>query len=209
MDAFLGTIIAWAPNFAPRGWLFCNGQELQIRQYSAVFALLGTQYGGDGVSTFALPNLNSRVAVGANMGGTPPPGTTPYSLGKTGGADSVTLLAGNLPTHTHSATSTPNLTISNLNVQLPASTSTGNTATPGNLVALAKALDSSGVPVEMYTTGTTDTTIKPANVTGGTIDGTITTTVGATGGSTPFDNRQPYLALNYIICVEGIFPSRP
>lgn len=206
MDAFLGTIIAYAPSYAPRGWSFCNGQILQISQNEALYSLIGAQYGGNGSTTFALPNLNGRVPVGANMGGTPT-GATSYSLGQDGGIDTVSLTSANMPMHTHTAVSTSNLTISDLTVQMPASTSPGNTATPGNTVSLAKAVDSSDGSANIYTTET-NTYLKPADVTGGTIGGEITTTINPTGSSTPFDNRQPYQAVNYIIAVEGIYPAR-
>lgn len=204
MDMYTGTIIAWAPNFEPQDWMFCDGRLLNIRQYQVLYSLLGTTYGGDGVNTFALPNLNGRVPVGkgTNNG-------VNYVLGAVGGQDSVTLSVNNMPAHSHTASSTPNLTISGLNVQLPASTSDGNTDTPGDTASLAKAIDSSDSSVNIYTTGTTNTHLKPANVTGGTIGGTVTTTIASTGSSTPFNNMQPYQVLNYIICVNGIYPPRP
>lgn len=96
-DPFLGEIKIWAPNFAPRGWAFCNGQLLPISQNSALFSLLGTIYGGDGRTTFALPDLRGRVPLGMGTG----PGLSPHSIGQRGGAETTTLTVNNLPAHTH------------------------------------------------------------------------------------------------------------
>ena len=98
-DPFIGEI-AWVPyNFAPRGWAFCDGQLLPISQNTALFSLLGTTYGGDGRTTFALPNVQSRVMVHAGTG----PGLTPRSLGETGGTETETLTTSQMPNHTHQA----------------------------------------------------------------------------------------------------------
>lgn len=96
-DPFIGEIRAFPFTFAPRGWALCNGQLLPLSQNTALFALLGTTYGGDGRSTFGLPNLQGSVAMGAGQG----PGTSLHHLGETGGAESVALLASEVPTHTH------------------------------------------------------------------------------------------------------------
>lgn len=97
MDAFMGMIMPFAGNFAPPGWMMCNGQTLNISQYSALYAILGTSYGGDGRSTFALPNLNGRALVGAGQLS----GGSNYVVGQTGGAEKVTLNTNQLPTHNH------------------------------------------------------------------------------------------------------------
>ncbi|GAA0381850.1 phage tail protein [Bacillus horti] len=215
MEAYLGTIVAWAPSYPPKGWLFCGGQMLKIRDYTALFSLIGTTYGGNGDDTFALPNLSGRVVVGAHtgdgMGGSLPPGNTSYRIGETGGANFVTLTTQQMPAHTHQATtSTSGLSVSGLTVKLPASTSGANTASPSNDASLATSQGPMG-PTPIYTTGQTNTYLKPATVSGGTISGTVTTTISPAGSSapTPIDVRQPYSALNYIICVEGYYPPRP
>jgi microcystin-dependent protein len=98
MEPFIGTIIQFGGNFAPRGWAFCDGQLLPISQNSALFSILGTTYGGDGQTTFALPDLRGRVAIHPGTG----PGLRPYTLGEKGGQESVTLTVNNMPSHNHS-----------------------------------------------------------------------------------------------------------
>ena len=190
MDPFISTILIWPPNFAPTGWALCAGQLLSISQNTALFSLLGTTYGGDGVSNFALPNLQSRVPVGAGQGA----GLSPYIIGQMGGVESVALTANTIPAHTHPATQ-------NLTVTLPAVTTTGTTNQPSPSVAPAAPTDAARNPVNIYSNATSTQTLgQPA------IAGTIS--VGSTGGGQPHENRQPYLAVNYIIALQGIFPSR-
>ena len=126
MQAFLSTILIWPPNFAPSGWALCAGQLMSISQNAALFSLLGVTYGGNGVSTFGLPNLQGRIPIGAGQG----LGLTPYNIGDTGGVESVTLAINTMPQHTHSATQ-------NLAVSLPAVTTAGTTNQPGPSVAPA------------------------------------------------------------------------
>lgn len=172
-EAFIGEIRMFAGNFAPRGWAFCQGQILSIAQNTALFSILGTTYGGNGQTTFALPDLRGRVPVGTGQG----PGLPMCDLGEVNGSYSVTLTASNMPVHTHS-------------VSIAATTIDGDTSNPADAIpANTKALD------KEYSTGASNTFMK-ANT---------TTTA---GGSQPFDNRQPYLGMNYIIAIEGIYPSR-
>ena len=190
MEAFISTILIWPPNFAPTGWALCAGQLLSISQNTALFSLLGTTYGGNGISNFALPNLQGRIPVGAGQG----TGLSPYIIGQTGGVESVTLNVNTIPPHTHSATQ-------NLTVSLPAVTTTGTTNQPSPSVVPAAPTDAARNPVNIYSNATpTQTLGKPA------IAGSIS--VGSTGGGQPHENRQPYLAVNYIIALQGIFPSR-
>jgi microcystin-dependent protein len=206
MEAFMGTILPWPINFAPVGWLFCNGQTLAINQYNALYALLGTTYGGTS-TTFNLPNLNGRVPVGAYMGGVST-GATQYPLGYTGGTEMTTLTVNNLPNHTHpiAATGCP-ISGATATVSIPVNSTNGSTGTPNSTEVLGFA-NTSGKGTGLYSTSTPDTNLKPftAPVTGSV---SITGNTGAMGGSAPIDSRQPYIALNYIICYEGYFPSRP
>ena len=167
---FVGSISLVPYNFAPNGSLMCNGQLLPISQYEALFALIGTTYGGDGQSTFALPDLRGQMAVGQGQG----PGLSNYVIGQEGGEESVTLTVNQIPQHTHAA---------------KASTSPGNTVDPTN------AYWAPGPRIYLYSA-----TGNPTQMNVG--------TVGNTGGSQPHDNLKPFLTLNYVIWVEGIFPSR-
>jgi microcystin-dependent protein len=165
---FLGQLKLFAFNFAPRGWAMCQGQTLSIQQNTALFAILGTTYGGNGVNTFQLPDLRSRVPL---HWGTAPSGT-PYTLGELAGSESVTILQTQLPQHMHTVL---------------VSSDEGNAVSPaaGNLGAQPRSWGEGGV------TGT----MAPNAAT-------------TTGGSQPHENRQPYLALNFCIALQGIFPSR-
>jgi microcystin-dependent protein len=176
-EPFIGQIMIFGGNFAPQGWAFCNGQLLSISQNTALFSLLGTTYGGNGTTTFALPDLRGRAAVGFGQG----PGLSNYDLGESTGSETVTLTAGQMPAHSHlvAANDAP------ANVQSPSGAD------------LAQSVDSGRQPVNTYSTPpmTTPVTLDPA-------------TVQPSGGSQPHANIQPVLAMNYIIALQGIFPSR-
>ncbi len=176
MEGTLAEIRMFAGNFAPRGWLFCNGQLLSIAQNTAVFALVGTIYGGDGQVTFGMPDFRGRVAVGTGNGA----GLTSVQLGEMSGSNTTTLLSINLPAHNHQVTG-------NINVQAASdgalgSDPAGKYVGPGNFYA-------TNDPVNMAPTAIS-----------------LPTTI--SGGNSPVSTMQPYLGMNYIICVEGIFPSR-
>ena len=166
-DPFIGEIRIFAGNFPPLNWAFCAGQLLSIAQHTALFTLLGTTYGGNGATTFGLPDLRGRLPVH--------PGQT-VQLGEVAGLEQVTLGANELPQHSHalSASSQP------ANIGLPA----------GNRVANTSA---SGRP--LYTNGGATVAMSPA-------------AIEPAGLSLPHENRMPYLAMSYIICLEGIFPAR-
>lgn len=171
MDPFLGEIILFAGNFAPRGWAFCDGQLLPISQYSALFSILGTTYGGDGRTTFALPDLRGRVPIHQGRG----PGLSDYRLGAKGGQEHVTLTTNQIPSHSHGVN---------------AVSATGNDASPqNNYLANTTGLD------REYSNSTPDIRMS-ANM------------ISNTGGGQSHENRQPFLALNYIIALQGVFPSR-
>jgi microcystin-dependent protein len=163
-EAFIGEIRAVSFNFPPRGWAFCNGQLLVINNNQALFSILGTMYGGDGRTTFALPNLQARHAM-HTLGGSPP--------GAAGGEAAHTLSISELPTHTHLAA---------------AATTPGNPGTdPTGAVWAARP-----------TVGYANTPNQPMNP----------AALGGSGGSQPHENAAPYLVLNYVIALVGIFPSR-
>lgn len=171
MDPFVGEIRIFTGNFAPKGWAMCNGQLLPISQNTALFSLLGTFYGGDGRSTFGLPNLQGRFPLHQGQG----PGLTQRLVGETGGAASVSLLANEMPQHGHG-----------LKAALAPTT-----GTPGAAVSLAPV--AGGAPV--YHAPASPVAMSAS-------------TIGAAGGGTPHNNRQPYQVLNFIIALQGIFPPR-
>lgn len=194
MDGYLGMIMGWAPNYAPRGWMFCHGQILPVQQFTALFSLLGTTYGGDGRTTFMLPDLRGRIPVGAGQG----PGTRFYEQGASLGSETVALDVHHLPAHSHAAST------QDLRVSFPASSNPASTDTPApNLVPAKMATDTGRgeQPTKAYAEGAT-TTLQAGTVTGEVV-------IGHAGGSQPFEIVQPVLAIQYIICVEGLYPPRP
>ena len=177
MEGYIAQIILFAGNFAPRSWMFCQGQILSIAQNTALFSLLGTTYGGNGQTTFALPDLRGRVPVGTGQG----PGLPAVSLGEMAGSPTTTLLITNMPAHNHTVTVNPR------GVTEAGDVSDPTNAYPANSGALDKEYKTSGTLVNM---------------------GQANAITGVAGGSQPFSTMQPYLGMNYIICLEGIYPSR-
>lgn len=171
MDPLIGMIFLFAGNFAPVGYALCNGQLLPISTYAALFSILGTTYGGNGTSNFALPDLRGRVPLGSGQG----TGLSFYNLGQMVGAESTSLTVSNLPAHNHY-----------INVD---GTDLGAKLYPGPNHFLA------GSTAAPYTSNVPNATL-PAQ------------TISATGSNLPFNNMQPSAVLNYIIAVQGIFPSR-
>jgi microcystin-dependent protein len=187
-DGFLGEVKMFAGNFAPRGWAFCEGQILPINQNQALFSLLGTTYGGNGRTTYALPDLRSRVAVGPGRG----PGLLDYKLGQKGGIENNTLIVSQLPSHTHLATGT---------VTPNASTTKATSDDPtGKYPSAAVYPIDRANSARVLTYGDTTNAQMGSNP--------VNVTVSNTGGNQPVNNIQPYLSINYIICINGTFPPR-
>jgi microcystin-dependent protein len=186
---FLGMIIIVPYNFAPLGWAFCAGQILPISQNTALFSLLGTTFGGDGQTTFALPDLRSRVPVGAGQG----LGLSPYTLGQTGGAENVSLTISELPTHTHA------IALNNLAATANARNAAGNSQTP---VGNVPAVEAAGVTAT-YSNAPANAVMAP-----GAISVSGTATAGTAGAGLPTPILSPYQTVNYCIALQGIFPSR-
>jgi microcystin-dependent protein len=161
---YVGEIRIFAGNFAPSGWMFCDGQLLPISQNETLFQLIGTTYGGDGQSTFALPDLRGRLPL--HQGNN-------FLLAETGGAEEITLTTQQIPAHTHA---------------LMASTGPGTQNAPANSVTAASP------SVTLYVGDVPDSNMAP-------------NAVSATGGSQPHTNFQPYLCVNFIISLFGLFPS--
>lgn len=177
---FLGGITMFAGNFPPRGWEFCHGQLLPIAQNQALFSILGTTYGGDGRTTFALPDLRGRVAIGEGQG----PGLSDRRLGAKLGTQTETLSILHLPSHTH--------TVQSSTTEIAVNTGAGEEGV-GNGQHISSQINA-------FSNSATDTkTLKGFSV---------TNTVNNTGGNQSHNNIQPITAINYIICVNGLFPSR-
>jgi microcystin-dependent protein len=175
MEGYIAEIRMFGGNFAPRGWALCQGQILSIAQNTALFSLLGTTYGGNGQTTFALPDLRGRVAVGTGQG----PGLPSVNLGEMSGEPTHTLIITEMPAHNHAA-------------QMQGNSNPGDTSSPaGATPATSTARDN------LYINAAPNAPMA-AN----------TVTVGIAGGSQPHNNMQPYTGLNYIICMEGIYPPR-
>ena len=186
---YIGTIAIFAFNFAPRNWAFCNGQIMPITQNEALFALIGTTYGGNGMTTFGLPNLQARVPMGMGTG----TGLTTKTIGEFSGAENVQLLISNLPPHTHV------VTLNNLVGTASAKNAAGNSQTP---VGNVPAIEAAGV------TATYSNAAPDATMAAGSISVTGTATAALTGNGFPVQILPPYLALNYCIALVGLFPSR-
>ncbi|WP_420235189.1 phage tail protein [Pseudomonas sp. ABY48] len=194
MDVFIGTIQAFAFNFPPRDWALCNGQTLALSQYQTLFALIGVTYGGNGQTTFMLPNLQGRMPVGMGNG----LGLTPRTIGEVSGTENVTATINNLPNHTHtlagiSASTTLQLANPASNpVNTPTATNSfiGTSGTgPGAAAIYSDQIGASPVPLQGVTT---------------TVNGTIS----ATGNGLPMAVMNPFLAINFSIALNGLFPSR-
>ncbi|MGA8552455.1 MAG: tail fiber protein [Stellaceae bacterium] len=179
-EPFLSMIEAFGFNFAPQGWALCAGQTLSIAQNQALFALLGTIYGGNGTTTFNLPDLRGRIAVGFGQG----PGPSPYNQGAAGGQETHQLLGSEVPSHTHTLNATNNGQSNGTN--LPSGTV---------LMGSGYGIEANN-PVENIYSNAAPTLAMGANA------------IGPAGGNVPHENRMPFLTINYCIALQGIFPSR-
>jgi microcystin-dependent protein len=172
-EPFLGEIRMTGFNFAPQGWAMCNGQLLSIQQNTALFSLLGTFYGGNGVQTFALPDLRSRVAIHQGQG----VGLSPYTIGQLSGSENITLLSNQIPAHNHLVNCV------------------GSGGTQASPVSAYPAIESTGTSFN-YSTATPTGQMNPNTI------------ANSTNGNQPHSNIQPYLCINFIIALQGIFPAR-
>lgn len=205
-DPFLGEIRMVGFNYAPYGWALCAGQTIAISQNEALFTLLGTCYGGNGTSTFQLPNMQGRSPVGVGQG----VGLSPIVIGEQAGAENVTLTTNNMPQHTHAATVTGGGAVAG-QISIPATTSTASGTlggVPGPTTTLGPTVASGGRPGELYSTSTdsaTATTLKPFNVNLQASAPAVQNSLA--GNGLPFALRNPYLGINFVIALQGVFPS--
>ena len=180
MEGMIGEIRMFAGTFAPKNWALCQGQTIQIASNTALFSILGTTYGGNGTTNFLLPNLASRTAIGQGTG----PGLSTYALGQAAGTESVTLTMQQMPAHIHAGSGT----------YTPKGSSTGkDESNPSDYF-----YGNSGNLSDLYTDNV-NSVMAPVNV---------TLTVAPSGGSAAHNNLQPYLGMNYVLCMYGIYPSR-
>ena len=168
-EPFVGEVRMFAGNFAPRGWAFCDGQLLAVSQNDALFSLLGTIYGGDGRTTFGLPDLRGRIPIHAGSG----PGLSPRRLGAKAGSENETLTVNQLPSHTHT---------------WKATTAIAQNRSPGSNALASPTGD-------LYAAVANQTSLRSAAISN-------------VGGSRSHSNLMPYLCINYIIALFGIYPSR-
>ena len=211
MEPFVGEINYVAFNYAPEGWLQCNGQTLPINQYNALYSLIGTTYGGNGSTTFALPDMRGRVPVHQGQH----PGGSMFTMGQTNGAENVTLTINNMPAHNHPATATsvstsavaPGATATSALKAVNSDADQKNAS--GNSLANAKGLNSAysaTAPNVSMNAASIETTLNGLNI--------VTTTstnvsIGSAGNSQPFSIMQPYTVVNCINAWQGVYPSRP
>jgi microcystin-dependent protein len=194
-DPFLGQIIQGGWNFAPVGWSMCNGALLPISQNTALFSLLGTYFGGNGTTTFALPDLRGRSMIGQGQG----PGLSPYVIGEMAGTESTTLTPQSLPPHTHTATFTSTSS-------LDASTTKATSQIPQTGGPLGRGVDGDNDPNALpfiYCPAGTATSVALGGLN---VAGTIT--IQPTGGAQPFPILSPFNTVTMVIALVGIFPSR-
>lgn len=177
MEGTVATIMMFAGNFAPQGWAFCDGSLLAISENDALFSLIGTTYGGDGQTTFALPDLRGRVPVGTGQGA----GLSSVSLGEKAGNEHATLTTSQMPGHIHQMKATVGSTSANA--------------------------DASNNPAHVLGTPGVNVYTAPANATPAHLSG-ANVTLANTGSNVPFDTRQAFQVINYVICLYGIYPSR-
>ena len=180
-DSYVGEIRLFAGSFAPNGWAFCNGNELPISENDVLFSLIGTTYGGDGINTFALPDLQGRVPIGAGQG----IGLSSHYLGEKGGQESITLTAANMPSHTHSG----QIVVNNGNASTSVPTSSSSIANSGSFSGRTF------LPNLSYNTAVPDILLQ-------------TVTTSTVGNATPISIVRPRLGLNYIIALNGIWPPQ-
>lgn len=189
-EPYIGAIKIFGFGFPPRGYALCNGALLSINQNTALFSLLGTTYGGNGVQTFGLPDLRGRVANGQGQG----PGLQSYVMGQVAGAESITLTQQQMPQHTHMFvnTSTLNAVQAKATDQIPAA---------GSQLARPSLENGTDTPRIYVPAGAAGDSVPLGGV-------NVAGTNSVVGGSQPFSNLQPYLTLNFSIALQGIFPSR-
>ncbi len=195
MNGVIGEIRLFGGNFAPRAWAFCQGQLMSINANQALFSILGTTYGGDGRTTFGLPDLRGRTAINPGTG----PGLTTRRLGQRSGTETNTLTLNQMPVHNHAANLTNGMGIASVTIPVSTDTSLTNEVEDGYL-------GQGGSAPDLYAENNTSPTyLAPINASVS-VSGNVT--VGNAGASQWVNNMQPWLGIYFIICLQGIYPSR-
>ncbi|QMV19927.1 phage tail protein [Granulicella sp. 5B5] len=209
-DPYLGEIRMVSFQYAPYGWALCNGQTLPVAQNQALFSLLGVTYGGNGTTNFNLPDLQGRIPLHAGAG----PGLPPYDIGQKGGVESMALTTAQLPPHTHAATFTPSGGggTPTVNVSIQAGNQTAQASAPStpylaagsapSHVAASQPLYASSAGTNPHSLGGVSASISGLSPGGGTVTNSLT------GNGQPFSIEPPYLAVYFIIALQGVFPTR-
>lgn len=208
-DPFIGEIRMFAGTFAPRGWALCNGQLLAISTNSALFSILGTTYGGNGTTTFGLPNLQSRTPVGTGTGA----GLSNVVLGQVAGVENVNLTTNQLPIHAPTATFIGNASSVTATVDVATTTATAMVPPAAGATTYLSATTAKAGPTSvafngLFTSTAPDSTKSSLGGVHGSVTPAGTVTVNPVGGGQPVGIRNPYLGMNFIIALEGIYPSR-
>lgn len=208
-DPFLGEIRMVGFNFAPYGWALCQGQTLPISQNQALFSLLGTTFGGNGTTNFQLPDLQGRMPMNWGNG----PGLTPRTMGDKGGVENVSILISNMPAHTHVATFTPSGGGGTPTVTVQGSSAAASSPNPGGnyLAGTTKIGTGPTAPTgDLYVSNPASTTL--GNIAGVSISGVPTgggtVTNSQTGNNLPLATESPFTVVNFIIALQGVFPTR-
>lgn len=198
MEAFLGSIMTFGFAYAPRGWALCNGQLLALNQNQALFSLIGVSYGGNGVNTFQLPNLQSRLPMCQGAG----PNLTARTMGEIGGTETITLLATHLPAHDHVATVSNLVATTHISLTKPA---VNNVAVPSATNGWVGGSGGGQGAAKIFSTAAGADPITQQGVSTS-MSGNVE--IGVTGASQPFSGLNPLLVVNFSVAMQGIFPSR-
>lgn len=209
MDDYIGMIRMFAGTFAPQGYMLCNGQTLPISQNQALYSIIGTTYGGNGTTTFNLPNLQSRVPLGSGAGN----GLSNRILGQMGGTENVNLTVNEIPSHNHPIA--PASVSGQIKIRTSDSTANSFVAFNNAIAQSAEKFTPESPPTarpQVYSTSpmfTENNYLHSESVDSSALQVNVPQSTGASGGNMPHENMPPFQVINFIICVQGLYPPRP
>ena len=208
MEPFIGQVILFAGNYAPRGWAFCNGQVLPISEYTSLFSIISNYYGGDGRTNFAVPDLRGRTPIGSGTA----PGLSPRYIGTTGGMERIYLNTTEIPSHSHTITNEVKADTSSLTIggtaKIRCNPEAGNSESPEGNYNAAKAGGGDTIYSDNGPGYMNENAIDMGLEVAGDVGVDVNSTCGDTGGNQPHENMPPWLCMNYIIALEGEYPVR-